>query len=51
MALMPAFIPMVRVTGPFTITTGPENQVVARRPWMLNSSVHAASTAARTTGR
>ena len=33
------------------MTTGPEKYVVASRPWMLNSSVHAASTAASTTGR
>ena len=33
------------------MTTGPTGIVVASRPWMLNSSVHAASTAASTTGR
>ena len=47
---MPEFIPMACVIGPFTITPG---RPVGRRqqPWMLNSSVHAASTAASTTGR
>ena len=44
-------MPMRPATGPFTTTIGPENQVVARRPCMLNSSVQAASTAASTTGR
>src|SRR3954470_2050586 len=33
------------------ITTGPLNHVVASSPCMLNSSVHAASSAASTTGR
>ena len=36
---------MARRIGPFTITTGPTGIVVASTPWMLNSSVHAASTA------
>ena len=42
---------MRRRTGPLTITTGPTGMVVASTPWALNSSVHAASTAASTTGR
>jgi len=50
-AFTPQFIPTRSRTGPFTITTGPENQVVASSPCMLNSSVQAASTAASTTGR
>ena len=50
-AFTPEFMPMARVIGPFTTITGPENQVVASRPCMLNVSVHAASTAAITTGR
>ena len=50
-ALIPEFIPMARPTGPLTTRTGPTNQVVASTPCMLNSSVHTASTAARTTGR
>ena len=50
-ALPPLFIPIRRAIGPLTMTNGPENQVVANRPCMLNSSVQAASTAARTTGR
>ena len=37
--------------GPLTMSTGPTGIVVASRPCMLNSSVHAASTAASTTGR
>ena len=40
-----------RRIGPFTITTGPTGIVVASTPWMLNSSVQIASTAASTTGR
>ena len=44
-ALMPEFIPMARLIGPLTTTTGPTNQVVASTPCMLNSSVHTASTA------
>ena len=47
----PEFMPMARRIGPFTITTGPTGMVVASTPWMLNSSVHAASTQASTTGR
>src|SRR5262245_65921459 len=50
-ALPAAFIPIRSATGPLTITTGPADQVVASTPWMLNSLVHAASSAARTTGR
>ena len=42
---------MATVPGPLTMTTGPTGIVVASRPCMLNSSVHAASTAASTTGR
>ena len=45
------FMPIAPAIGPFTTTSGPENHVVASRPCMLNSSVHAASTAASTTGR
>ena len=50
-ALIPEFIPMARLTGPLTTMTGPTNQVVASTPCMLNSSVHTASTALKTTGR
>ncbi len=49
-ALMPEFIPRSRTTAPLTISTGPTKCVVASTPWMLNSSVQAASTAARITG-
>src|SRR5215470_7066344 len=41
----------VPVGGPVTMITGPADQVVASRPWMLNSVVQAASSAVRTTGR
>ena len=41
---------MRRVTGPFTTTIGPENQVVHNRPCIANSGASAASTTARTTG-
>ncbi len=46
----PEFIPIALRIGPFTISTGPTGIVVASTPWMLNSSVHAASSAARITG-
>ena len=42
---------MRRRIGPLTMTTGPTGMVVASSPCALNSSVHAASTAASTTGR
>src|SRR2546425_8436931 len=45
-ALIPEFIPISRAMGPLTMTTGPTKQVVARMPWMLKASVHAASIAA-----
>ncbi len=50
-AFLRAFIPISLRIGPLTITTGPENHRVHSRPWMLNRSVQAASTAASTTGR
>src|SRR5207245_11622943 len=49
--LMPELIPSAAAMGPLTIMTGLEKYVVASSPWMLNSSVHAASTAVITTGR
>src|SRR3954469_14692553 len=51
MQLTPLFIPIWLVIGPLTTITGPEKYVVHSRPWILNESVHAASTAASTTGR
>ena len=47
----PLFIPMARRIGPFTMSTGPTGIVVASTPWMLNSLLQVASTAASTTGR
>ena len=35
---------MARVPGPLQTMTGPTGMVVASTPWMLNSSVHTAST-------
>ena len=49
--LTPEFMPTARVPGPLQISTGPTGMVVASTPWMLNSSVHTASTAAITHGR
>ena len=51
MALPPAFMPMALVPGPLQMMTGPTGMVVASTPWMLNSSVQMASTAAITQGR
>ena len=48
---MPEFMPILRVPGPLQTTIGPTGIVVASSPCMLNSSVHAASTAVRTHGR
>ena len=48
--LPPEFMPMALRIGPLTMITGPTGIVVASTPWMLNSSVHAASSAARITG-
>src|SRR5256885_615606 len=48
---MPAFMPICRRIGPLTMSTGPTGMVVASSPCMLNSSVHAASSAVSTTGR
>lgn len=50
-ALPREFIPISRATGPLTTTAGAESHVVASSPCALNSVVHAASTAASTTGR
>ena len=50
-AFLSVFMPMRRRIGPFTITIGPENHSVHSRPCILNVSVHAASTAASTTGK
>ena len=44
-------MPMARVPGPLHTMTGPTGMVVASTPWMLNSSLHTASTAAITHGR
>ena len=49
--MTPLFIPIARVPGPLQISTGPTGIVVASTPWMLNSSVHTASSAAITHGR
>ena len=49
--LTPQFMPIARVPGPLQTITGPTGIVVASTPCMLNSSVHAASTAASTHGR
>src|ERR1044071_4793232 len=51
MQLRPLFMPMRWAIGPLTTSTGPEKYVVHRRPCMLKRSVHAACTAASTTGR
>ena len=50
-AFTPEFMPMRRVTGPFTTTIGPEKYVVQRSPCIANAGSRAASTTARTTGR
>ena len=50
-ALPPEFIPISLVPGPLQTITGPTGIVVASSPWMLNSSLHAASTAVSTHGR
>ncbi len=44
-------MPIARVPGPLATITGPTGIVVARTPWMLNSSLHTASTAVSTHGR
>ena len=43
-------MPIALAIGPFTITIGPQNMVVASTPCMLKGSESAASTAAITTG-
>ena len=49
--LTPLFMPIARVPGPLQMMTGPTGIVVASTPWMLNSSLQTASTAAITHGR
>ena len=49
-ALTPEFMPIILRMGPFTMTMGPTNIVVATTPCRLNASSSAASTAAITTG-
>ena len=49
-ALTPELTPTARAMGPLTMSTGPANMVVHRRPCMPNSSIKAASTAANTSG-
>ena len=49
-ALTPEFMPSIFLMGPFTMTMGATNIVVATTACKLNGSSSAASTAAITTG-